>query len=304
MSEATTQPVSGPISESGPGGTHGGRSGPVAADSPTTKPSASKDRNCPYCNQAFTSSSLGRHLDLYIKEKNPKPPDGLHDVGAIRKMRGTITRRQPRGSLASRRDSSNPATPTAVSRRSPASDASSANTSAHLTIGPHNTLPGSSKPSTTGSVIPKDGQYAVDQSGTNPSAVVSGPGQRYPFQPTWEATGVINDIPSNDSAEGLGPGKLERSDAQHAAASRDNSCKQVSQRAPSRMTQKAQLDSRQKLADAMDTARAAELALREILSSLRAAKCVTPVIMMAQSPVGFPANPAIQTTHWHRLDAV
>jgi hypothetical protein len=35
-------------------------------DSSTKAP---KDRNCPFCNQAFTSSSLGRHLDLYIKPK-------------------------------------------------------------------------------------------------------------------------------------------------------------------------------------------------------------------------------------------
>lgn len=61
----------------------------------TTK--APKDKNCPYCGQAFTSSSLGRHLDLYIKEKNPKAPDGIHDVDEIRKIRGGITRRQPRG---------------------------------------------------------------------------------------------------------------------------------------------------------------------------------------------------------------
>ncbi|KAI4853843.1 hypothetical protein E4T44_00592 [Aureobasidium sp. EXF-8845] len=60
---------------------------------------ASKDRNCPFCNQAFTSSSLGRHLDLYIKPKDPKPADGIHDVEAIKVMRGSITRRKPRNSL-------------------------------------------------------------------------------------------------------------------------------------------------------------------------------------------------------------
>ncbi|KAF1823538.1 uncharacterized protein K489DRAFT_337070, partial [Dissoconium aciculare CBS 342.82] len=59
---------------------------------------ASKDRACPFCGQAFTSSSLGRHLDLYIKPKNPKPADGVHDVDEIRKIRGGITRRQPRTS--------------------------------------------------------------------------------------------------------------------------------------------------------------------------------------------------------------
>ncbi|KAJ3560327.1 hypothetical protein NPX13_g9342 [Xylaria arbuscula] len=44
------------------------------------------------------------------------------------------------------------------------------------------------------------------------------------------------------------------------------------QRVPSRVAQKMQLDTKQRLADAMDTARAAELALRELLSSMRAAK--------------------------------
>ncbi|CAJ2512963.1 Uu.00g010820.m01.CDS01 [Anthostomella pinea] len=44
----------------------------------------------------FTQSGkVGRHLDRYIKEKNPKPPDGVHDVEAIRKMRAT-RRRGPR----------------------------------------------------------------------------------------------------------------------------------------------------------------------------------------------------------------
>jgi hypothetical protein len=55
---------------------------------------ARKDKECPFCHQIFTSSSLGRHLDLYIKPSNPKPPDGIHKVDEIRKIRGAITRRQ------------------------------------------------------------------------------------------------------------------------------------------------------------------------------------------------------------------
>lgn len=78
---------------------------------------APKDKNCPFCGQAFTSSSLGRHLDLYIKDKNPKPSDGIHNVDEIRKLRGSITRRQPRGS--SRRDTSTPRGTPNASRRSP-----------------------------------------------------------------------------------------------------------------------------------------------------------------------------------------
>lgn len=77
---------------------------------------APKDKHCPYCGQSFTSSSLGRHLDLYIKSKNPKAPDGLHNVDEIRKLRGSITRRQPRGGV--RRDSSAPRDSQAGSKRS------------------------------------------------------------------------------------------------------------------------------------------------------------------------------------------
>lgn len=187
---------------------------------------APKDRNCQYCGQAFTSSSLGRHLDLYIKEKNPKPADGVHDVDAIRKMRSGITRRQPRGSLAARRDASTPGTPTGSSsaRRSP---------------DPRNQ-----------SSVAKDGQFMVDQSPV------------YPWQqPGWEATGVINDIPNKNG---------DPSGWDESTESRQSGAQQ--QRNSSRMAQKQQLDARQKLTDAMDTARAAELALREILGSWRAAK--------------------------------
>jgi len=60
---------------------------------------ASKGRECPFCHQIFTSSSLGRHLDLYIRPKNPKAPDGIHDLTEIRAIRGKITRRQPRSNV-------------------------------------------------------------------------------------------------------------------------------------------------------------------------------------------------------------
>src|SRR5512140_2545728 len=84
-------------------------------------PKAAKDRNCPYCQQAFTSSSLGRHLDLYIKDKNPKPPDGIHNVDEIRKIRGGVTRRQARGTPRRARIAST-ATPAGASQGSRASE--------------------------------------------------------------------------------------------------------------------------------------------------------------------------------------
>jgi hypothetical protein len=192
-------------------------------DNKTPKYSAPKDKNCPYCGQAFTSSSLGRHLDLYIREKNPKPPDGIHNVEEIKKSRGHITRRQPRASLGGRREVSTPAgTPRGAARKDSVSLESSYS---------------------SGGAIPKDGQYAVD------STTLS----KYPFPaPRWESTGVMNDIDEASLEAGKRP-SLPRT------ASRQ-------------MIQKGQFDAKHKLSDAMDTARAAELALRELVSSWRAAK--------------------------------
>lgn len=193
-----------------------------------SQPKAVKDKNCEYCGQAFTSSSLGRHLDLYIKEKNPKPPDGIHDVDAIRKLRGNITRRQPRGSLGARRDNSTPAdTPKPTARK---------------------VTPGQESDSFKSSTLPKDGQYVVGSAAT-----------KYPYATPWEATGVINDLPGKNAWDG---------NALQDTSKRSG----ISRNASRQLAQKAQFDVKQKLADAMDTARAAELALRELLSSWRAAK--------------------------------
>ncbi|SPQ23250.1 74d09585-04cc-4be3-9945-885e61176121 [Thermothielavioides terrestris] len=173
-------------------------------------PKAVKDKKCPYCHQAFTSSSLGRHLDLFIREKNPKAPDGVHDVEAIRRIRQNITRRQPKGSLARR------ATLAAAPRKSP-EDARS---------------PAAASP--------------LSQTATAGRPLVRDYGPRiYPFKTTWEATGVINDIASPEGRP---------------------------RRFASQQTLEQQLDARQQMQDAQDTARAAELALRELLGSLRAAK--------------------------------
>ncbi|KAE8392147.1 amidase signature domain-containing protein [Aspergillus alliaceus] len=63
------------------------------------KNAAVKDRKCQYCHQAFTSSSLGRHLDQFLFKKKP---DGVHDVEEIRRIRSGITRRQARTSSGKR----------------------------------------------------------------------------------------------------------------------------------------------------------------------------------------------------------
>lgn len=63
---------------------------------------SAKDRTCQYCNQSFTSSSLGRHLDQFLFKKKP---DGIHDVEEIRRIRSGITRRQARTASGRREDS-------------------------------------------------------------------------------------------------------------------------------------------------------------------------------------------------------
>ncbi|KAG5984284.1 hypothetical protein E4U55_005442 [Claviceps digitariae] len=187
------------------------------SESTAAKTTAPKDKNCPFCGQAFTSSSLGRHLDLYIKEKNPKPSDGVHDVEAIKKLRGGITRRQARGSFGLQKDS----TPSKRARPSTKQEASSHDGE---------------------STIAKSGP----RSGSNP-AVDSAP-IKFTVLPHWETTGGVI-----DGVSARGPGVLRNTSAKPAM-------------------QKTQLELRQELADAMDTARAAELALRELLGSWRAAK--------------------------------
>lgn len=191
---------------------------PTKSDSGTPGPKypASKDKACQFCGVSFTSSSLGRHLDQFIKDKKPKPPDGVHDVEEIRRMRGNITRRQPRNSLR-RRETLTPAgTPKGTS---------------------------SLKDSTSSQDLSKVAS-PFSPNNSNPKAQAP---------PPWELTGVINEAVRNGDTNG--------------------NARNPQQRAPSRqLAQKVQLDVRNKLTEASDSAKAAELALREVLGSLRAAK--------------------------------
>ncbi|KAI9673292.1 MAG: hypothetical protein M1829_004357 [Trizodia sp. TS-e1964] len=92
--------------------THPLTPGATSATSRTPKLPAVKDKQCNWCKQHFTSSSLGRHLDLYAREKYPKPTDGIHDANEIRKLRASITRRHARNSTA-RKEESKRSTPQA-----------------------------------------------------------------------------------------------------------------------------------------------------------------------------------------------
>lgn len=82
-----------------------------SVDSSTKAP---KDRNCPFCNQAFTSSSLGRHLDLYIKPKvsvpvsipPPNCPANLDSRRTPSRPMASTTSKRSRSCEAASRDAS------------------------------------------------------------------------------------------------------------------------------------------------------------------------------------------------------
>jgi hypothetical protein len=184
----------------------------------SAKGSAIKDKQCQYCHQAFTSSSLGRHLDQYLFKKKP---DGIHDVDEIRRIRSSITRRQARTSSHKRTDSPDG---TGVKSHSPFDP------------------PGAAS------------QSDASRDGGRPSR---DPATRFLFNtPTWHATGVINDIPE--------PG------VRAPSATPDSSIRgPVAQsRAPLAVTD---LVTRNQSLNNPDTARALELALREVLDNIKAA---------------------------------
>jgi hypothetical protein len=208
-----------------------------------------KDKSCPFCHQPFTSSSLGRHLDLYIKEKNPKPADGVHNVEEIRKLRGGITRRQPRNSMPRREGSTPGGTPgvngEANGKRSPQSEA-----------GPRNDH-GDDAKSPTIRRAPTD------------LNVEDGKGYIHTswHRASWQATGVINDIPPITQN-----GNSEKWDQEGNGAIADKRPIDNRRTVSRQVLAKTTFDQKQKMMEALDNARAAELALREVLGSLRAAK--------------------------------
>jgi hypothetical protein len=185
-----------------------------ATNTPQGKSPAPKDKNCPFCHQPFTSSSLGRHLDLYIKEKNPKPPDGVHIIEEIRKLRGNITRRQARHSSAKREGS----TPAPTSSTQPPQDAQGS-------------------PAATRSVAESLAPERV--------------GMRFNGELPWHVTGVIRDTSKPLKSVG-------RLDTRRESAKRYYA--------------KNGAEKKQKMMEARDSARAAELALKEVLGSIKAAK--------------------------------
>jgi hypothetical protein len=188
-----------------------------AADSTPAKSPAPKDKQCPFCNHPFTSSSLGRHLDLYIKEKNPKPPDGIHIVEEIRKLRGGITRRQARNSSTKKDDSRSDS----ISKPSP----------------------------TEAQPSPSVARAKAEQA---PVEKPAGPKVRF-NEAGFEVTGVIRNIP-----------RAGRSDDQKGyEARRIGSVQSLAKEA---------IVKKERILESFDNGRSAELALRELLGSLKAAR--------------------------------
>lgn len=215
----------------------------------TNSAKAAKDRKCPFCSQAFTSSSLGRHLDLYIKSKNPKPPDGVHDVVEIRKLRGNITRRQPR-----------------TSTRGPGGSNGS--------NGGYESVDRDSEPPSTAARMPS----RPDRAMLDDSPVQSGPQSPrigHANRPSttfnsanWQATGVINNLP---------PRELSRNATRPASATSEGQAQRVHDMrhdAGGNRFERPEYESESmwKLQEAAELGRAAEMALREVLGSLEAAQ--------------------------------
>ncbi|ESZ95083.1 hypothetical protein SBOR_4538 [Sclerotinia borealis F-4128] len=211
---------------------------------------APKDKNCPFCHQAFTSSSLGRHLDLYIKEKNPKVADGVHSVDEIKKLRGSITRRQPRNSTSRREDSTPAGTPGGSERRSPNNDSDMA---------------GSDSPS-----LRRDDGAAINMMCMSRGIPGQIPGNRRPNfvvnGGTWESTGVMNHIPQTRNGETARSWDGDQS--RDGARRLDGRNRSVGKQ----MLAKTTFEQKQKMMEALDNAKAAELAVRELLGGFRAAK--------------------------------
>ncbi|KAL8840736.1 MAG: hypothetical protein Q9170_001174 [Blastenia crenularia] len=174
------------------------------------KKPAVKNSQCKYCGTPFTTSSLGRHLDLYIRERNPKPPDGLHNVEEIRQMRGNVTRRHARSST--KREGSTRSN----SKATPVRDQRS--------------------PSTT---LQHNGSAPVNGAQVKPQW----------NRAIWQATGVINGLPS----------------VSRASPSRSLS------RTEGPRSSKLDIGMKEAAIEERDRALAVELALKEVLSTFRAA---------------------------------
>jgi len=238
-------------------GADGDSSATGRAPGSSSKTHVRKDRPCPFCNQIFTSSSLGRHLDFFIRDKRPKLPDGVHDVDKIKELRGTITRRHARTSAGHKKEhqhgqSRSESTPMAVEpRQEPKID--------HTPLGSGD----------NGTRIPGLSSQHQEHQQTQPYAPTP-PMQAEPPRPmgadirhastinnaeppklqSWTATGVINNLPPRTTSARNPRMLLPRPDLQQSP--------------PHARTDGID-------GDETENGRAAELALHEVLDSIKRA---------------------------------
>jgi hypothetical protein len=85
--------------------------------------------------------------------------------------------------------------------------------------------------------------------------------------PTWEATGVMNVIPNVKNGESSRSGDDAERDGGRRLENRQRSVSK-------QMLAKTTFEQKQKMMEALDNAKAAELALRELVGAVRAAKYV------------------------------
>lgn len=222
--------------------------------SSSSKPaSVRKDRLCPFCKQVFTSSSLGRHLDFFIRDKRPKLPDGVHDVDQIRKMRGAITRRHARTSAGLKREQQEHKNRSeSVADVEAKTEAHSNSSSAHHTPNLLSHPPPPPPQQQQIQLQAHDAAHPPAQNHAPPNICeMSSLNRPSPSQndthhlASWTATGVINNLPPR-MASGRFPRLLPRPDLQQPRPATSD-------------------------ADENDTARATELALRDVLDTLRQA---------------------------------
>ena len=190
----------------------------------TIKAPAVKNKECPYCHQPFTSSSLGRHLDQYLSKRKA---DGIHNLEEIRRTRGRITRRIPKQGASAGQDREDSHT-------------------------------NNKSPSIAYSTPPVD----VDLLNSIPA---NGVGTRL-NEANWHSTGVMNDLPAttplSSAPSALMPASTKRSWDTYDTARGDS------------------LGATGDLESEKDTARALELALREVLDRLQAARQEIPFLAL------------------------
>ncbi|KIV90859.1 hypothetical protein PV10_05465 [Exophiala mesophila] len=198
---------------------------------------APKDKQCPYCHQPFTSSSLGRHLDQFISKKKP---DGIHNVDEIRRMRGGITRRTARGGGA------------AAEKKGLNND---------LSAEREDTASRRASPSVAPSNAPVVATNAEELNRVPPGGL-----HMRLNRLNWQATGVITDPTSLDSPGLPAPPTPALVSSPSTTMTSNLNQPQVQAQGTKRSFATYSSDM-----NSPETTRALELSLREVLDSLRAA---------------------------------